>query len=393
MVSSILRVFKRGKLWLAASSLMLVAACDDLPIQTPNLPNLNLGGPKTAQVALLVPKGSADGQVNALAASAEAAARLAVADAAENVKIDLRVYATAGDATQAAAVAQQAVAEGAEVIVGPLFAEAANAAGLAVAASGVNVLSLSNNVDIAGGNVYVLGNTFQNTANRLVGYAARQGKKRAIVVHARNVAGEAGRAALVGALSQLGVSNAGVEGYDFSQEGVLSVKDQVAKRVSATGADVLLLTSDYAGALGILAQILPEAGVNPSIVQYAGITRWDASPAAFNLPGIQGGWFALPNPDRIAAYEARYQAAYGSRPHPLSAIAFDGVAAVAASVASGGRQPLSGAGLTRAQGFEGASGAFRLNSNGTVERSMAIATIQGNNVVVIEGAPTSFSGL
>jgi hypothetical protein len=37
------------------------------------------------------------------------------------------------------------VAEGAQVILGPVFAQEANAAGVAVAASGVNVLSFSNN--------------------------------------------------------------------------------------------------------------------------------------------------------------------------------------------------------------------------------------------------------
>jgi ABC-type branched-subunit amino acid transport system substrate-binding protein len=93
-------------------------------------------------------------------------------------------------------MAVRAVNDGAQIILGPVFAQEANAAGVAVAPRGVNVLSFSNNTDIAGGNVFVLGPTFQNTANRLAAYAVRQGKRRIMVVHDQNTAGEVGRAAI-----------------------------------------------------------------------------------------------------------------------------------------------------------------------------------------------------
>jgi hypothetical protein len=58
----------------------------------------------------------------------------------------------------------QAVQDGAKIIIGPVFAQDAAAAGRAVAPRGINVLSFSNNTAVAGGNVFVLGNTFDNTA-------------------------------------------------------------------------------------------------------------------------------------------------------------------------------------------------------------------------------------
>ena len=48
---------------------------------------------------------------------------------------------------------------------------------MAVAGAGVNVLAFSNNPDIAGGNVFVLGPTFQNTANRLASLRRAAGQK------------------------------------------------------------------------------------------------------------------------------------------------------------------------------------------------------------------------
>ena len=121
---------------------------------------------------------------NLLAKNLENAARLAIRDL-DGVQIDLRVYGTAGKAGTAATAAAQAVTDGAKIILGPVYGEAANAAGLAVADAGVNVLSFSNNTTIAGGNVFVLGPTFNNTANRLVDYAKRAGKDKIVVLARR----------------------------------------------------------------------------------------------------------------------------------------------------------------------------------------------------------------
>ncbi len=106
-----------------------------------------------------------------LAANLENAARLAVSDLA-GVQIDLRVYDTMGDPAVAATVAQQAVTDGARIILGPVHGAEAAAVGTAVSASGLNVLSFSNNPAIAGNNVFVLGLTPDNAARRMFDYAA-----------------------------------------------------------------------------------------------------------------------------------------------------------------------------------------------------------------------------
>ena len=144
---------------------------------------------QTVKVALLVPLGSGNVQQEAMATSLINAARLAASEI-QGAQIELMVYSTAGNSAQAATVAKLAVEEGAKIIVGPLFAEAANAAGVAVSSRNVNVLSLSNNTQIAGGNVFVLGNTFDNTAQRLVNYAASKGLQNIAAVAAKNAAGE-----------------------------------------------------------------------------------------------------------------------------------------------------------------------------------------------------------
>lgn len=354
------------------------------------------GGPRidTSQpvpVALLVPRGSGQASDELLANNLENAARLAMRDL-QGVQIDLRVYGTAGNAGTAASQAAQAVNDGAQIIVGPLYAEAANAAGVAVAPQNVNVLAFSNNTTIAGGNVFVLGSTFENTANRLVSYAARQGKDRIVVVHAQDVAGQLGRNAIQQAVSRSGATMVGTVDYPLSQQGLVAAVPRVKSAVDNSGANAVFMTAAPAAGLPLLSQLLPEAGISPATTQYVGLTRWDLPPQTLELPGVQGGWFALPDPARSSAFQSQYQAAYGSSPHPLAGLAFDGIAAIGALAAQGNSGALTGAALTQGSGFQGASGIFRLRPDGTNERGLAIATVRDNKVAVIDAAPRGFGG-
>lgn len=391
MVSRIYSMWHLRDATLALCGAFLITAC----VGSSNNQRLGSGlrndGLNKVQVGVLLPISSEDARVRALAASAEQAARMAVDDLVGSVDMELRIYDTAGIDLQAAEMGLLAVQEGAEVIVGPLFAGAANAVGHAVARSGISVLSLSNNVDIAGGNVYVLGHTFQNTADRLVAYALGQGKSRALIVHANNVSGQAGVDAIEKALRYRGNVAVGTEKYAFTQQDVVEAMSRVAERNELVEADIVFLTADYDGGLPLIAQLLPEAGVDPEVVQFAGLSQWNVLPSAFHLPGIQGGWFAMPSPIRTEQFRARFKSVYGTVPHSLAAIAYDGVAAIGASVATGSRNALNKKGLTLTGGFQGAAGIFRLRKNGTVERGLAVATIVGKKVFVLEVAPRSFS--
>ena len=369
---------------------MVVAACDPAA-----LGGLTAGGPKIdpnepIPVALLVPRGGTAAD-NLLATNLENAARLAIRDL-DGVNINLRVYGTAGNAGTAATVASQAVAEGAKIILGPVYGEAANAAGVAVADSGVNVLSFSNNTTIAGGNVFVLGPTFDTAANRLVRFAKRSGKDKIVVLHANDIGGQLGRNAMQRAISENGATLSGSVEYALSQEAVRAALPRVKATIESTGANALFITANSATALPLLAELLPSSGVTNASTQYVGLSRWDIPAQTLAVPGIQGGWFALPDPGASAAFAARYNAAYGERPLDIAGLAFDGVAAIGSLVKSKKGNALTGAALTQGAGFRGANGIFHLLGDGTNERGLAVATVRNNQVVLLEAAPQAFGG-
>mgnify|MGYP003668613482 CR=1 FL=1 len=304
---------------LAFSGLLALSAC--VPAGMSGLSgNLNTNRP--VGVALLVPGGSAEAGNTILATNLENAARLAVGDL-DGVQIDLRIYNTQGDPAVAAQMARQAASDGAAIILGPVRSAEANAAGTAVAAAGINVLSFSNNPAIAG---------------------------------------------------------------------IVNALPEIADAARSSGANSVLFTADSAGALPVLAQLLPDNRIAYPQFQFMGITQWNVPPATLQLRGLQDGWFPLPDPALTAQFEARYTQAFGQAPHPIAGLAYDGIAAIGALIGTGSPDALSRASLTQGSGFVGVNGVFRFMPDGTNQRGLALATIRDNSVVILEPAPRSFAG-
>jgi ABC-type branched-subunit amino acid transport system substrate-binding protein len=324
-------------------------------------------------IALLVPAGSGSAQDELLARNLVNAARLAISDLS-GAQVDLRVYNTAGAPDQAAAMAVKAVDEGAVLILGPLNGIEANAAGNAVSGRGVNVLS------------------YPNIAARLANYAVRNGAPRIAIVHDQDVAGNAGRAAMEAAIGRAGGTVAGVFSYELSQNGIATAGPGIADRVRNSGANAVFLTATPVGALPLISQTLRDNGVSSDMQRFIGISRWDTPREVLNLPGVQGGWFTLPDPTRYPQFVSRYAAAYGEAPEPIAALAYDGIAAVGALIRQGNANAFSAAGLTQNAGFEGVSGIFRFRPDGTNERGLAVMQVQNGASIVVDPAPRSFGG-
>lgn len=367
----------------ALAGLAAMAACDlpaptTAPVTTPGADRM---------VALLVPYGSPNAGDDGIARGLENAARLAAADLGGSIEI--KVYPTGGQPGQAASAAQKAIADGADVILGPLRSDAANAAALVAQKEGVNVLAFSNNTAIAGGNLFVLGATFENTANRIIRYAVRQGRNRLVIVHPTTPAGQVAREAVAQAAVRAGVQVVGDGSFEFSQEGIASAMPKVSASVRDNAANAIMITDGSAGALPFLAELLPSQGINPNTVKYLGLTPWNIPPQTLSLSGLQGGWFTLPDPNLTSRFEARYLASYGSAPSAIAGLGYDGVAAIGALAAKD--LPPTVTNLTQSSGFAGVNGVFRFKADGTNERALAVAQVTDAQVQIIDPAPKSFS--
>lgn len=354
----------------------------------------NVDPSKAVIVALLVPTGSQDGARNELGESLANAAKLAHTDL-RGVNINLKIYPTSGTLAGATAAAKQAVADGAEIIVGPLFGDATTGVAPVASAAGLKVLSFSNNTTIAGGNVWLLGPTYANTADRITSFAVSRGLSKIGVVHPTGIEGELARDAVRIAAAKYNANLISVGAYPLSVQGISETAGGIAKQMRASGANVIIFTDGPTGGLPFVTETLRGLGVRKNAVQFAGLHRWDVSQEALSQPGIQGGWFAAPDLALTAQFNNRYETVYGAPAHPLASLAYDGVAAVGALIVEAQkekkRDPFSTQRLTNTSGFIGVNGVFRFTAEGYNQRQLAVFEVRDGEAQVLDPAPRGFS--
>lgn len=338
-----------------------------------------------------MPGGSGSQDLEWLARSLRNAVRMAAADA-EGVSFDLRFYDTGGSPQTAVVQANAAVDAGAQIILGPLFAESANAVGHAMMPRNVNVLTFSNNTQIAGGNVFILGNSFDNIADRLVSYGTRQGKHNILIVAENDVAGQLGGRAIENAITRNGAHLTGRVDHPISISGINAAAPMIVQATGSGHADVVFLTANNQAVLPYLTDTLARDGIRSPDIQVMGLTRWDQPHDRLRMPQLAEGWFAIPNPELLRQFEAHYARLHNEPPHQLASLAYDGLTALASLAGEGRVDAMTTGGLTRQAGFSGIGGVFRLKGDGTIQRGLAVATIRNGQLVILDAAPRSMRG-
>ncbi len=354
------------------------------PLQQPGAappPVANIGTGQV-KVGLILPL-SAPGNAGTAAQSMKNAAELALAEF-NNPNIQLLVKDDAGNAQAAQQMAQQAADEGAELIIGPLFAQAVPAVAQVAKSRGIPVIAFSNDANVASRGVYLLSFLPESDVNRIVDYAAQNGKRSFAAMLPDNAYGSVVEAAFQTAVSRRGGRVVALERYSAEPARMQEAAKRVAQ--SSKGADAIFLPSDEAP---VLVQNLQANAVNTKRVQLLGSGLWD-DPRISTNSILSGGWYPAPETAGWRSFAGRYRAKYGSDPVRTSTFAYDAVALVAALVKTQGAQRFSEAVLTNPSGFAGIDGVFRFRADGTNERGLAVLRANPGGGQAIAPAPKSF---
>lgn len=307
---------------------------------------------------------------------------------------------TAGTPEGAAAAAQSALAAGARLVIGPLFATEVPAVANVARPAGVNVVSLSNDRAVAGQGVFVLGLSPQGQIRRIVGFAASRGLRSFAALVPSNNFGAVVEDAFRSSVAATGGQIAMVEHYDPGADATPAVRRIAAYATRGTDAppdtggaakgplDALLLP-DFGDRLLSIAPLLPYYDVDPAQVKFLGSALWE-DPRVTREPALAGGWFAAPPPDARADFVKRYQSVYGHAAPRLATLAYDATA-LAAVLARGQNGPdFSAEAIENPNGFAGTDGIFRFGADGTAERGLAVLEVQRQGFKAISPAPEDF---
>ena len=336
------------------------------------------------RVGLILPL-SAPGNAGVAALSMKNAAELALAEFKEP-NIQLLVKDDAGTPQGAQAAAQQAIDEGAEIIVGPLFAQSVSAVGALARSRGIPVIAFSTDASVAARGVYLLSFLPESDVKRIVDYAISRGKRSFAALLPDNAYGAVVQAAFQQAVARRGGRVVAMEKYPLDPGQMGEAVRRVAQ--GASRADSIFIP-DGADAVPQVVAALAANNVNLRRVQLLGTGLWD-EPRIFETPALNGGWYAAPDAAGFRGFATRYRARYGQDPVRTATLAYDAVALVAALVKTQGPQRFSEQVLTGASGFAGIDGIFRFHADGTNERGLAVLRVAPGGGQVVSPAPRSF---
>lgn len=368
-----------------------IFSSDDSAIQAPSQPpgTVQNGGTK---VAMLLPL-SAAGQAGQIARSLKEAGELALFDTPD-AGVILLPKDTRGSPDGARLAATQAIQEGAQLIIGPLFAGSVRAAGSVARANSVPVIAFSTDRNVAGNGVFLLSFLPAQDVDRIVSYAVSKNKKNFAALIPKSAYGTLVENALNNSLAERGGKLAAIQRYDRSEQGLIEPVRRIADAIKNRRNRIdVLLVPESGPLLRAFATQFAAQGIPRGRVQIAGTGLWDDDAVGRN-EALVGGWFAAPPPQSKSAFVERYQNAYNRQPPRIASLAYDAVSlaiALARTPGADGRA-ISTAQLNNADGFAGVDGLFRFGPNGLNQRGLAVLEVTPGGTRVIESAPNRFSG-
>jgi ABC-type branched-subunit amino acid transport system substrate-binding protein len=313
------------------------------------------------------------------------AAQLALFDA-HNSDLLLMSADEGSTPAQAESGARTLLAQGAEIIVGPLFASSVAAVAPIARDHGVPVISFSTDRSVAGNGVYLLSFQPENEVHRIVTYAASQGHAVFAAIVPNTAYGARVAAAFSNDVKAAGAHIADVEKFEPGSSGISTA----AKSVANTKPDAILIAQG-GSLLREIGPTLATEGAGNQTVQYLGTGLWD-DPANEQEPGLAGGWFTAPASSGHQTFEAHYRGQFGSSPSQLSTLAYDAVSLVALLSSGQPYHRFTDASLTDPNGFAGVDGIFRFEPDGSSQRGLAILRVEPAGFQIVSPAPKTFEG-
>lgn len=364
--------------FLTLSVLVLVVACATVPRRGPPVVVQPEPLDSLHRVALLLPITGPDADVGQSIANATA---LAMADT-KVINIRMITYDTASGVDGAT---RRAIADGNKLILGPLRGDNVLAAAAVARPAGVPIISFSNDVGVAGRNVFLLGHLPNQSIDRVVRYAKAQGLNRFGGIVSNNVYGQRANSSLANAVRSAGGTLVGIQETDGSGASI----DAATRRLGALGQIDAVLVADSGRVATVAVPSLRKHGMRNAKI--LGTDLWNIDGSLASNRTMYGAWFASVSDTLYNQYATKYRARHGRAPLRLSSLGYDSVlliARVARDWRPGTNFPVSK--LTDPQGFIGVDGAFRFMPNGLAERSLEVQEIQAGKFVTINAAPTTF---
>jgi ABC-type branched-subunit amino acid transport system substrate-binding protein len=332
---------------------------------------------------MLLPLTNPAAETRQVAEALQRAAELALFDGRNNTIIFMP-RDDGGSPERAAAAAQRAIDDGAEIILGPLFAQSAAAVAPVAQRAQVPVISFSTDREVAGNGVFLLSFQPETEVERIISYAARQGLSNFGALVPQTPYGQRVNVAFRDAVMRSGARVTSIQTFAPRADAVAVP----ARAIVASSPDAILI-----GEGGVLLRAagsaLPVTDQNQ--IKLLGTGLWN-DPTLLREPILVGSWFASPAPEGWTRFVARYRGVHNAAPPRIATLGYDAMSLVVLLSRGQPYRRFTAAALTDPNGFSGIDGIFRFRSDGTADRGLAVLQVGANGFTTVDPAPRSFQG-
>jgi len=363
---------------------------------------------RPVKVGLLLPLSGAQAQ---LGEAMLQSAQLALFDAGyEN--FELLPRDTMGTADGARKAAQDSVNDGAELILGPVFAESVRAAKPITRRAGINMVAFSTDWGLSGGNTFIMGFLPFDQVERVIRYSAQSGLSHIAIIAPDTDYGRVVVSAYKSYAPRYDIETSKIEMFpanignlsptmrQFTEYDERETFKEQQEQENGTESPMTLpppydaVLMPVGGELAIsVANLMSHYDLPPKMVRRLGTGLFDDLSLATES-SLGGAWFAAPNPQHRLRFESRFRKNYGYAPPRLASLAYDSTALAAILAKRGlqtqGRPMFDQTSITNPNGFAGIDGIFRFRPDGTVERGLAVLEFQNGRLNVVDPAPSTF---
>lgn len=310
-------------------------------------------------------------------------------------KLKLIPRDTQGTAEGARAAAKSATQEGAQLILGPVFASSVKAAAPIARRRNVNMIAFSTDWSLAEDNTFIMGFLPFDQIDRVTRYISQKNFRDIGIIAPDTGYGQTVSQEFQKAAMQNGIMISNNMSFPARTANLAPAIEQFSSQSSPNMQAVFMPTGgEQAQAI---ANLLSHNNLPPRKVTRIGTGLLD-DPALAKEKNLEGALFAAPAPQARQKYEQRYTQTFGQPPLRLSTLSYDAVALAATLARRGYDFNLGGPAfdrnaLTNANGFLGIDGIFRFRPDGIAQRGLAVLSYRNGQITIVDKAPTTFQGL
>jgi ABC-type branched-subunit amino acid transport system substrate-binding protein len=355
------------------------------PVSAPSVAQSNdFANLPPVKVAILLPL---SGPQSATGEAMLQAAQLALFDIGYN-KFQLIPRDTGGTTSGAGKAATSAIQDGAQVILGPLFANSVRAVKAVAKPRGVNVIAFSTDWTLADNSTYLMGFMPFSQVDRITKYASDNGYKNFALIAPQD---EYGNLVTKRFEEKAHENNVSILNSLRFSAGDPAVINEITKLKNGNFQAVFMPVGG--SQTEMISSALSYNKMMPSQIKRIGTGLWD-DPRIAKQPNMQGAWFAAPSPRTRTPFENKYMNTYGQKPPRLASLAYDATALTATLAKNGfetnGQPAFNTSAITNPNGFAGTDGVFRFKANGLIERSLAVLELRDGRIIEIDPAASEF---